>query len=251
MSLAVVIISCDNYSDLWTPFIYQFKRYWADCPYPIYLTSNHKVVAYPGIWNLPVGDDLSWSGNLLKALEAVDEEFVLMFIEDLFLVAPVQRERLEAVMAWAAEARPNHVRLNRTEPATRPHNALVGEIEPGAPYRTSTVLSLWNKQALLSLLKAGENAWQFEFQGSVRSDALGQFYTVHQDCFPVTNGVIKGKWTRQAVLKLQAQGVTLDLDHRPVMTLGESLRFGLIRIRAAVFKCVPWKLRRSLRRRLN
>ena len=247
LDIAVVVISCDNYSDLWAPFLAQFRKCWPECPYPVYLTSNHKVIAFESVRNIAVGDDLSWSDNLKTALKVIPEEYVLMFIEDLILVEPVRVEALAKVLAWTAEHRPNHVRLNRSEAATHRCNDLVGEVAPGAPYRTSTVLSLWRKETLEQILKSGENAWQFEILGSQRSDAYPEFYTVHDNCFPVLNGVIKGKWTRQAVKQLTKHGITLDLQSRSVMNWPETIRNHALSLRAQIFKLIPWKARRIIR----
>ena len=37
---AVVVSSCDAYSDAWKPFFKLFFKYWSDCPFPIYLVTN-------------------------------------------------------------------------------------------------------------------------------------------------------------------------------------------------------------------
>jgi hypothetical protein len=39
-NLAVIVVSCDLYSDVWKPFFTLFFKYWNDCPFPVYLTSN-------------------------------------------------------------------------------------------------------------------------------------------------------------------------------------------------------------------
>ena len=37
----VLFTSCDKYQDLWGPFFTLFFRYWQDCPYLVYIGSNH------------------------------------------------------------------------------------------------------------------------------------------------------------------------------------------------------------------
>ena len=36
---AILIVSCDKYSDLWDPFFKLFFKFWPDCPFNIYLLS--------------------------------------------------------------------------------------------------------------------------------------------------------------------------------------------------------------------
>ncbi len=39
---AVLVVSCDNYSDVWSPFFELYSRFWPDCPFNTYLISNTK-----------------------------------------------------------------------------------------------------------------------------------------------------------------------------------------------------------------
>jgi hypothetical protein len=191
---------------------------------------------------------VSWSDNLVKGLSRVREDYVLMCLEDLLLCGPVEVDRLEATLAWVQRHRPNQVRLNPSEPAYRPHDDFVGLVPPGAPYRTSTVLTLWKRDVLSAVVKSGENAWQFETVGSARSDVFGGFFSTHGRCFAVVNGVVKGKWERCAFRRVHALGAPIDVAARPVMTWAEGVRCTAINARARCFKTVPWQWRRALRR---
>ena len=42
--LAILVLSCDGYTDLWRPFFENFKKKWGDCPYDIYLLTNKKSI---------------------------------------------------------------------------------------------------------------------------------------------------------------------------------------------------------------
>ena len=37
---SILVVSCDRYRDLWTPFFTLFQRYWPDCDMPVYLGTN-------------------------------------------------------------------------------------------------------------------------------------------------------------------------------------------------------------------
>jgi hypothetical protein len=92
---------------------------------------------------------------------------------------------------------------------------------------------------LIDLLKCGETAWDFEIFGSVRSDKYENFYSTWKECFPVTNGVIKGKWQRSADRNLQALNIGVDFVRRPIMTHKETLLFFLKRKRSALLNLLP------------
>ena len=43
-STALLVLSCDEYSDLWNIFIKQFAVNWPDCPLDKYFVTNHKHI---------------------------------------------------------------------------------------------------------------------------------------------------------------------------------------------------------------
>jgi len=90
---AVLVVSCDNYSDLWEPFFELFWRFWPDCPFNVYLLSNKINADIPRVKNLLVGDDISWSDNLRKGISQLKEKYILLFIEDLFCMTLLKQTR--------------------------------------------------------------------------------------------------------------------------------------------------------------
>jgi hypothetical protein len=224
----------------------QFSRYWSDCPYPRYLVSNRLESDFEGFTNILLGEDVSWSDNLMRALGQIKEDYILLFLEDLILRAPVDQDLLASSIAWATQRGVEHLRLNATERPDERLTASIGRIREGAMYRTSTVLTMWRRDVLLALLRPGESAWEFELVGSARSDVYSDFYSTYRNCFPVMNCVIKGKWRRAAVRALAAQGVVADLSRREQMTRAEEMRFWLGLLRSLVFKAAPMRYRRRL-----
>jgi len=247
-NVAVVLVSCDKYQDLWQPFFSLFQKFWSSCPFKLYLISNEKSFDYPGLTNILVGKDISWSDNLINALKQIKENFVFLWLDDLFLIDYVDTEKVVLLFQWAINSEVNYVCLNALPKPDKSYNDLVGIISPGSLYRVSTVLSLWKKGILLELLKPGETAWQFEIKGQERSDKYDHFYVTWQPVIKVVNGVIKGKWLGSAVRKLNSLGVVLDLSVRPRMNLIEELIFFFKKQRSALLQLlVPSNFRRQVR----
>lgn len=244
---AVLVVSCDKYSDLWQPFFRTFRLYWSDCPLRIYLLSNHQSTDEKGVHNICVGDDISWSDNLRSAVESIEQQYILLFLDDLFLNRPINWEYVKSIFNWINQADPNYVLMNSSPPPDKPFNELVGILSKGTIYRTSTVLSVWKREVLIDLLMCGETAWDFEIIGSIRSDKYENFYSTYRECFPVTNGVIKGKWQRSAVRDLHALDIEVDRARRPIMTHKETLLFFLKRLRSAFFNLLPARHRHWVR----
>jgi hypothetical protein len=245
--LAILVPSCDRYSDLWNPFLTLFWKFWPDCPLPVYLLSNFASVADDRVRTLPVGEDVSWSDNLAKALDRLNYEYILLFLDDLFLTSHVDTKTVLGILDWAVQSKVNYLRFNPSPKADRYHNDITGVVSPGTVYRTATVMSVWRKDVLLSLLRPGENAWDFEIKGSIRSDEFDGFFSTWEKHFPVINGVIKGKWLPSAARTLEKLGVEIDLTSRPVMSRTRAMVHFCKQQRSSLLKILPSKYRRSVR----
>ncbi len=245
--LAILVPSCDKYADLWRPFFTLFWKFWPDCPYPVYLISNQSVTDDNRVQTIPVGQDVSWSDNLAKALGRINYDYVFLFLDDLFLVGNVDTGQVVRVLDWAIHSQVKYIRLSSYQKPDRPWNDIAGIVSPGTIYRTSTVVSVWEKQMLLALLRPGESAWDFEIKGTVRSDEFDGFYSTWMNCLPVINGVIKGKWLSFAVKKIESLGAKVDLSRRPLMTKTEEAMFLWKRCRSRILNLLPARQRRSVR----
>lgn len=244
---SVLVVSCDKYSDLWLPFFELFWRFWPDCPFNVYLLSNNMAAHIPKVKPLLVGDDLSWSDNLIKALNQLNEEYVLIFLDDLLLLDHVKTDDVVKIVGWVVEKMPNYLRMNPYPRADKSYNELVGIVLRGTVYRTATVMAVWKRDILLNLLRPGENAWEFEICGTVRSDCYDKFYATWTDYFPIVNSVIKGKWRRRAIRKLRSLRIEIDLEKREVMTFGETLILYFKLLRSRALTVFPRKYRRKIR----
>lgn len=220
-SVAVLVVSCDKYADLWQPFFDLFFRYWGDCPFLVYLLSNTATVDIVGVRGLPVGPDASWSDGLLRALAQIEEDYVFLFLEDLLLTAPVDTAAVETVLGWFISSQGNYIRLNGFPPPDVALTDNVGMVARGTIYRTATVLSVWRRQMLAELLRPGESAWDFETAGSVRSEAHEGFYSTRRNYIPALNAIIKGKWQRTALRKTKSLCLGFEVGARPILNRRE------------------------------
>lgn len=222
--LAVVVNSCDKYSETWVPLIKQFRACWPELQVKFYLISEkEKPLDLPGVQLLTLKQDLGWSTNLVKSLPLIQEDYIFLLIDDLFFDRRIDhRFFCDAFARFVAEDGA-YLRLH---PVPRPdifHNDLYGRLSKDALYRTSTVLSIWKKQVLLDCLCVGESAWAFEYNGTQRSRVMDDFFCIYQEYISYKNGIVKGKWDRNVL-----QWLTHDLGYavhttKPKMSRKEHL----------------------------
>jgi hypothetical protein len=223
----LLVISCDRYSDLWEPFFRLLRARWPDCPFPLYLGTNHKTCAIDGVTTINIGDDISWTSGVRAMLEQLDSDVVILFLEDFFLKEPVETA---AVIRLVDAARTHHVGTLRLAPLPAPTPLPrvaspvegIGVVQPGEPYRVSTQPAIWCKETLHKLLVPGFSAWDFEHLGTQLSAELDdQFWGPLTPSIVYDHGVEKGKWKPEGVAICRSAGVEPDLAARPIFTDAE------------------------------
>lgn len=238
-SMAIVVASCDKYSDLWQPLFGEFFKHWPDCPYPVYLVANHQTCQDRRVTTLHAGDDLDWSTTIARSLEGLNHSHILFWIDDAFLAGTVDTGRVQALFKFAVEQQANFVRLRPNPKPSRWLDRDIGVLDAKAAYRVSLFATIWRIEALNAILKPGESAWQFEVNGTERSRSRDGFYTTRTDVFSYLHGVERGIWILPAVRELQQKGYYIDTDRRHVMTSRENMHLKYRLFKSWVLHQVP------------
>ena len=219
-SCAVLVVSCDAYRDLWTPFFRLFWRYWPDCPFPVYLGSNFERYPDERVRSLTGGEDRAWSKNLKLFLEQMDSEYILLLLEDFFL-----DKRVSSVMFLGHLSALRKLRgtMLRVYPKRGPNIKLkgypsIGAIHRSTPFRISAQAAIWKRAELLALLREDETAWQFEQQGTIRSQASADgFFCTYAPLVSYRHVVEQGSWFWSAARAYGKENLGCDFGARPVM----------------------------------
>jgi hypothetical protein len=237
--IAVLVLSCDKFSDAWDPFFNMFFKYWPDCPYTIYLCAETRDYEDKRVKTIKPGKELGWSARLQWALQNIPEEYVLFLLEDYIFLKPVSSERIERHFNILKETDSCYLRLF---PCPGPDESLegypgIGLIHPGSPYRNCTQAAIWKRDAMLSIIDPNESVWDFELIGVKRAEKLdGMFLCVEVDDkgdpleegdYPITyycTAINRGKWRRDAVRIIRDHGFSVDLKARPQETRRETYR---------------------------
>ncbi|BAL83440.1 hypothetical protein SELR_17320 [Selenomonas ruminantium subsp. lactilytica TAM6421] len=248
-SLAILILSCDNYEDLWKPFFENFKKMWPDCDKRIYLITNHKRFDEESVISLEVGDDISWGSNLLGALEKITEEYVLTIFDDLFFKYKVDTDKIDKLFDKFLNEEMDYMKLNHTKSMNLKNiKAGIGLIPSGAAYRSSAVIAIWKKSILKQICNSHDSAWDFEIYGSERTDKYYRWYGCAYEALPVDNLVIKGKYERKAYDRISKKGILLSTKRKQMSRL-ENLKYDFSMYRSILFyDYIPFSLQRIVRK---
>lgn len=249
--LTLIVNSCDNYSDLWKMFVDTFEKNFPDFEGDKRIISNHKTFEYQGFTSLGVGDDVSWSSNLIKALDSISTEYILLAIDDLFLKEKVKYKSFYEIFNDFVSLDGNYLKMIvAPRSSVRAKSRYFNVLEKGTLYRSTAVLAIWRKSVLKEMLIEEENAWEFEENSASRSDCYDGFYVVRTNFFTTLHMVVRGKVLRKSVKELQ-QLVPNWREHtaREVQTKSDAMRQAFKDLRHLLFGIlVPSKLRRRVKR---
>lgn len=221
-STAILVCSYDGAEDLWGPVAETYQRHWSDCPYNIYLATNHKTPSLPQFNPLSIGNERSWSDNVLKCLEKISEDYVLLAYDDLFLYEKINTSAVSNMINMAMDSNWNYLRFHPSPKCDQLISSEYGVINKERLYRVSTVFALFKKEVLIDLLNEKETAWEFEKRGSIRSNKYDDFYVVKEKLIPYLNGVVKGKWVPHILSQLKKENIDIDETRRLTMNKHEA-----------------------------
>lgn len=233
---ALLISSYDRAECLWRPLEKSYQKYWPDINFKIYLATNNISPDLGGLFNiLKIGYEKSWSDNMLKCLDLIEEEYIILSFDDLFLFKKIDNSLVNLYYNDLVKNNWDYLRLHPSPKPDYSINKYYGKIAPNRPYRCSTVFSFFKKTTLQNLLVDTESAWEFENNASIRSNNYENFYVSKKVVIPYLNAIVKGKWIPPVYKNLKKEGFISNLCSFPIMTKSEYLFERIKRIKTFIF----------------
>lgn len=237
--LAILILTCDKYRDLWNPFLTLFDRYWHSPKHNVYFCSDTIKVDWANKIPLVAGKLVSWSERLKLAIAQIPEKYVLLLLDDYFLMSKVNETKIELYQQYMEQ---NNAAYLRIYPLPLPDEAVeftneIGLILAGSQYRTSTQAAIWDRKVLFDFIDINESIWDFETIGSNRSISIQKpFYGVYDQpnnlainyfCTAVNSGV----WAYEILALDKKESLNIDFTKRKLESiLDYSIRYTYLRV---------------------
>lgn len=249
-NMAILVIGFDGYDDLWKDFFTLFKKYWADCPYKIYLANNTLKYEVAGVTTINAGNDAEWSRKAQIACELIEEEYVCLLLEDFYLGANVDSKVIEDVLEFMVQENIRYYKLNTFSKINTPNYRGRGylHIIPGnLEYGISLLPGIWEKAFLIEKLGTENyNAWKFEIDRLIEerdetSEPLKGCVYDDRNILQIQHGVVQGKYLPEVIKYFKKNGYDLNQSRRGIMTFRENLIYKTKRLNW------PAPLKRSLK----
>ncbi len=234
--VTILVNSCDKYSSVWEPFFRLLLKQWPECAdYKIVLNSETKTYNcdFLDVTTICSGTKFTWSERLKNALEQIDTEYILYFLEDFFLQQKVNNDPLLEAVNYiknnsdvgyiGLKYNPKHNFIDESKVDLSEHFLNKDNIK--TVNRINSMTALWRKDWLYSILRNHETPWEFELYGSVRSRRSNMkvlvINNVNNTCLPVFTyevdpkhgyAINGGKWLPKNIELFEEHGIEVDFD---------------------------------------
>ncbi len=205
--ITMLLNTCDRYSFLIPDFLTLLHRYWPEFHDRIFLNSEHFIrldnQSFDVVQSSYKLDGLAWSDRLYECLAQIDTEFVLLFLDDFYLKGRVDNSRFLECVEFMSNNSDVCAITFLPEPGATDVKGPGGLVlrRKLSPYLVTAHATLYRRDFLMGILRAGESAWDFEVNGTVRSWFGSQrFYCalrgVSPEIIPYDYGalVVRGQW---------------------------------------------------------
>lgn len=197
------IMSCDKFSDLWEGHVKCLNNHWEKRGFEAYIVSETIDCDYDKVKGFAANYP-SWSERLKAALLNCNTKYVIITLDDYFLVEDFNDERLRYLISVVEQNNLDYLRLFK-----RPTKATVKSVKYGhklygintkVGYSVNLYTGIWKKDFLYKMITEPRNPWQFEVELARKANRCSCKAAV--DCnkndFRILDVVRKGKLLRNA-----------------------------------------------------
>lgn len=183
--LKIIVTTFDK--NMWAvqPFAYLFNTYWSAQQEVTVLCESIPDFKLPSNFK-PHPIDLNgekwpmeqWSDGLLKYLNAIKEQHIIIMLEDYWLTRTVDVRGMSTLLQYM-QGDPNLLRIDLTTDrlyagGVRNHS-MYGHYDfveaPGSQYQMSLMPGMWNKKLFMDIVPNGWTPWMVELEGTSRVNA--------------------------------------------------------------------------------
>lgn len=227
--MSIFVLSCDKYEDVWDNFFAIKDKFWPDCNFKWYLVTESKQYHRKDVTTINASGN--WSTRYRKAVEFVDTPYICSFLDDYFIVSPVDNQRINNLVDFLTIHKVSYLNLDdgfnhiQKTPNLQHFSEDIVVIPAHMKYGVDTAGAIWDRNYLLEKLGNGDySAWQFELDRCIEADSeaglngtllLDQKQSLNISKIPV---IIQGAYYPPALEDFKKRGVIIDVKDRTVMS---------------------------------
>lgn len=215
---AIVVSSCDAYSDLWRQHFFQLKQNWVG-PFPtVYLVTDKPTsFSEDNIKTLVLDGEMPT--RIKKACELVKERYLLITLDDYFLVEKVLSEHINYLLCYIIKNHIDYLSIYdrwHTKKFKKRFVNVVEDVDFNKKYAVNLYPAIWNKELFIKCATTDKNPWLFEPTLTKKTKELGAKCCFNRGgIFLILDVVRKGKILRKADRYFRKNGI--KMGDRPLI----------------------------------
>ena len=198
---AILISSCDNYSDLWHWHVELLKRNWVGGFPKVYLVTDKETKeSFENISVLHFEGDMP--ARIKKAIEQIPCKYILITLDDYYVIDAAHEEQIASDIDYMSNNRVDYLSLyNRRYAKGYGYRKQKGmkQIDVTKTYAVNFYPAIWNRDFILFCIDGDLSPWDLEPKLSAK--AVCYDAKCEEDltgCFIILDVIRKGKILRKA-----------------------------------------------------
>ena len=228
LSLTILILSCQKYSDIWSNNLFLLDKHWPNHPNVMLISDGMGTFDLINPKELIVIDKEA-SSRLIDALSNIQTEFVLLTFDDYFVNKRVNSEAIDNILNIMDSQQFDYCRLYKNK---KVRGRFIGMLRYKMlplkeVYEVNFYPSIWKKNSLASVLKDNEDIWKTEVRLTrrMRENQKKGIAIYNKNIFPFIDCIRKGKYLRPAYRFLIKNN--MFISNRQVRTIRETTKLAI------------------------
>lgn len=224
---SVIISSCDKFSDLWDKHIEFYRKNWGDNNAPTYLVTDKPTErSFDGVEIVVAEGDMDFPSRIKYALQYIKTPYVLLTLDDYFLIEKVNNQSIEKLVNRAEEEKIDYLLLyDRRKTDSRKYESIdvLHDIDLNKKYAVTLYPAIWSAEFLKNTVKEDLSPWLYEAsltKTAKEENANCKFS--HTGSFIMLDVVRKGKLLHKAVKYFKKNNV--DIGDREIISYAIELK---------------------------
>lgn len=220
-NLAVLISSCNKFSDLWKEHIRLYRDNWQGKKIKTYLVTDKKTdQSFENVQIIVAPSDFNFPMRIKYALQYIDAPYILLTLDDYFTITPIKRDELLYLSNRAEKENIDYLMLydrRRDNPRKFTTLDVLEEINLKEKYAVTLYPAIWNKEFLAKTVKDDISPWLYEVSLSKSALDAGAVCRFSQaGAFRILDVVRKGKVLHKANRYFKKHGISIG--DRPIIS---------------------------------
>lgn len=160
MSVCVAILSCDRYEPYWRGLWNFMGKHWdRSIEAPVRLFNETREAKTPPWCSQTLTGEATFTGNLRRAVELIDEDHVFLMLEDFWPIAPMTKAMFDSLYEEFVGSEVDALQVSNYTPyytVTGSGREVMGQevldFLPGSEWIFNFQARFWRKEALLGFL---------------------------------------------------------------------------------------------------